>query len=139
GAGGGAVGGTGRVWRGQCPGRFRYPLVPSAVGIREWVGLTSRGRVQLGRAHGRGGSSGDSSFFGALQWGSGGFWEGASAPSPLLWDSFALSPFHPPTHPRGAAAMGTAFQQEAGTAGVPSKRRAAGAAAKDTRFGLTVR
>jgi len=39
----------------------------------------------------------------ALRWGSGGLGEGASAPSPFSWDSFALSPFNPPTHLRGAA------------------------------------
>ena len=90
---------------GQRPGRSRYSFVPGSVAMRSCVGLTSRGRVQLGRAHGRGGSSGDSSFIlgAALRWGSGGFWEGASAPSPLPWDSFALSPFNPPTRLRGAA------------------------------------
>jgi len=53
--------------------------------------------VQLGRAHGWGGSPGDSSLFSgaAFRWGSGGFWEGASAPSPFSGDSFALSPFIP--------------------------------------------
>lgn len=52
--------------------------------------------VQLGRAHGRGGSSGDCSCLrAALRRGSGGPWAGASAPSPLPWDSFTLSPFVP--------------------------------------------
>jgi hypothetical protein len=54
-----------------------------------------QGRGQLGSAHGRGGSSGDSSFSGAPRRGSGGPWDGASAPSPFTWDSFALIPLVP--------------------------------------------
>ena len=108
---GGPASRAGRLCRGQRPGRSRYLHVPGSVAIRSCDGLTSCGRVQLGRAHGRGGSSSDSSLFqAALRWGSGGPWEGALAPNPLLWDSFALSPCNPPTHLRGAAAMDTAFQ-----------------------------
>ena len=93
---GGPASRAGRLCRGQRPGRSRYLHVPGSVAIRSCDGLTSCGRVQLGRAHGRGGSSSDSSLFqAALRWGSGGPWEGALAPNPLLWDSFALSPFVP--------------------------------------------
>src|SRR5262249_24505157 len=89
-------------------------------------GLTPQRSVPFGRAHGRGGSAGDSSFLGR-RGGVGWMGEGAAAPSPLPWDSFALSPFNPPTHPRGAAGVPTAVPKRAGTAGVPSKRPAAGA------------
>jgi hypothetical protein len=69
-----------------------------------------QGRGQLGSAHGRGGSSGDSPFSGALRRGSGGPWDGASAPSPFSWDSRVLIPFVPrptsgPRPGRGATAV----------------------------------
>ena len=124
-----------RLCRGQCPGRSRYSFVPGSVAIRKCGELTPRREcpVRPGSRSGRVVRRLLLVLGAALRWGSGGFWEGASAPSPLPWDSFALSPFDPPTHLRGAADTDTADQTEVGTAGVPSKRPASGVAAEDTR------
>src|SRR5262249_10335690 len=97
-------------------------------------GLSPQGRVPFGRAHGRGGSSGDCSLFSAaLRRGSGGPWEGASAPSPFSPGQLRADPVSSPDPPPRRRQMHTADQREAGTAGVPSKRPAAGAAAQDAR------
>ena len=112
---------VGRLCRGQRPGRSRYAFVPDAVAIRRSTGSLPQGRVQLGRAHGRGGSSGDSSFSWALRRGSGGFWESASALNPLTLGQLRLIPFNPPTHLRGAARTDTADQKVSGRGRRPIK------------------
>ena len=90
--------------------------------------------VPLGRAHGRGGSSGDASdFWAALRRGSGGPWEGASAPSPFYLGRPRADPVRSPDPPPRRRGERTTVRKYAGTAGVPSKRPAAGAAAKDNR------
>jgi len=80
------------------------------------AGSSPQGRGQLGTAHGRGGSSGDGSFFvAAARRGSGGHWDGASAPSPYSLRQpradLVSSPGPPPgrrpvTAPRSAGQVG---------------------------------
>src|SRR5262245_25606014 len=72
---------TRRLCQEQCPGRSRYAFVPGPVAIQERRAHLLGRRGQLGSAHGRGGSSGVSSFWGAAA-GVGWTWDGASAPSP---------------------------------------------------------
>src|SRR5262245_12940397 len=125
---------AGRLCRGTSPGRSRYAFVPGSVATRIATGSLPNESVPLGRAHGRGGSSGVSfRSSGAPRRGSGEPWDGASAPSPFTWDSLVLSPFGP----RPTAAAPPVLHREsevAGTAGVPSKRPAAGAGAEATRI-----
>ena len=54
---------TRRLCRRLCPGRSRYSSVPGSVAIQKATGLLLFRSVQLGRAHGRGGSSGVRSCF----------------------------------------------------------------------------
>ena len=122
--------------RAPVPGTVSWP-VPILVRARlrgqsKAAGSPPPGRVQFGTAHGRGGSSGDSSFLGALRWGSGGPWDDASASSPYSLRQpcadLVLSPDPPPGR---APRHGPPRSVRWGAAGVPSKRQAAGAAAKD--------
>ncbi len=56
--------GARRLCQGTRPGRSRYSFVPDAVASRKRRAHLRQGRGQLGKAHGRGGSSGDGSFLG---------------------------------------------------------------------------
>jgi len=132
---------VGRLCRGQCPGRSRYSFVPGSVAIRKCVGLTLQGEcpVRPGSRSGRIVRRFLLVFQAALRWGSGGTWEGASAPSPFYLGQLRADPVPfprpiPAASPRHTPRIG----KVTGTAGVPSKRRAAGAAAQDPRIGLIV-
>ena len=91
-----------------------------------------QGRGQLGKARGRGGSSGDCCSSGPRF--GGGREDSGMAPrrqARTTGDGLAPISFRPPTRPRTAARSWTAAVTKAGAAGVPSNRRAAGAAAED--------
>ena len=113
---------TGRLCRGQCPGRSRYSWVPGPWPFDRASGSLLERGVQLGRAHGRGGSSGDCSC--SRQRCGGGRVDFGRVPrhgTRLPWDSCALSPFDPPTHLRGAALIHTAVQKKGGHGRRPIK------------------
>jgi hypothetical protein len=79
------------------------------------AGSLPGGGVPFGRAHGRGGSSGDASWSGAALWrGSGGLWDVASAASPLPWDSVTLSPLVPRPTPAAPRVVHTAVPRRSG-------------------------
>lgn len=128
---------TGRLCRGQRPGRSRYAFVPDAVAIQSSPGSPREGASRsAGLTGGAGRRAIPPGFWPAPRRGSGGPWDDASASSPLPRDSVTLSPYSPDPPPRrGRLHRGS---QGAGAAGVPSNRSAAGATAEDTRFGLTV-
>ena len=87
---------TGRLCREQLPGRSRYSFVPSTVAIRDCDGLTPRreGPVRPGSRAGRVVRR-LLLFWGGAAAGVGWTLGGASAPNPLPWDSYALSPLVP--------------------------------------------
>ncbi len=109
--------------------------VPIPVGSRSRGhskdgGLSPWERRQFGRARGRGGSSDDLSFFHEPRRGGGRVDLGIThSVKPVSWDGFALIPFGP--RPALAPRPIRRAKQNAGTAGVPSIRQAAGVAAQD--------
>ena len=74
--------GAGRLCQEQSPGRSRYSCVPRPVASQRRRAHLPRGRGQLGKAHGWGGSSGDGFLLRGGPAGVGRTWDGASAPSP---------------------------------------------------------
>ncbi len=119
---------------GTRPSRSRYSFVPGFAAIQERRAHLLQGRVQFGKAHGWGGSSGDSSFLAAaVRRGSGGLWDDASASSPHSWRRPRGRSRFVPRPASGPRPVGgpSRFTGKAEAAGVPSSRRAAGATAKD--------
>jgi len=113
--------------RGGCAG-VSAPVGPDTHGFpAPWPFDSASGSllersVQLGRAHGRGGSSGDCSC--SRQRCGGGRVDFGRVPrhgTRLPWDSCALIPFNPPTHLRGAALIHTAVQKKGGHGRRPIK------------------
>jgi len=91
---------TGRLCRGQCPGRSRYSWVPGTVAIRQCVGLTPRKECPV-RPGSRSGRVVRRLllFSAALRWGSGGFWESASARNPFTLGQLRADPVQSPDPP----------------------------------------
>ena len=92
--------GAGRLCQEQSPGRSRYSCVPRPVASQRRRAHLPRGRGQLGKAHGWGGSSGDGFLLRGGPAGVGRTWDGASAPSPLSLRQLRLISLRPPTHLR---------------------------------------
>jgi hypothetical protein len=92
---------AGRLCRRQCPGRSRYSFLPDAVAIRRSAGSLPQGRVQLGRAHGRGGSSGDCSlvFGGGAAVGVGRILGGCFGTEPVTLGQLRAEPVQSPDPP----------------------------------------
>src|SRR5262249_10740412 len=126
---------------GPSPGRSRYASVPSSVAIQRATGSPPprEGPVRHGSRVGR-----VVRRFLLLRVrglaGVGRTWDGAWAPSPYSLRQPRADLVLPPAPPPGRGSAGglPRSARESGTAGVPSKRRAAGAAAEDTRRGLVV-
>ena len=123
--------GARRLCRGPSPGRSRYSFVPDVVASRKTAGSSPR-RERPVREGSRSGRVVRRflRFTGRDPAGVGWTWDGASAPSPHYWrrPRADLVPSPDPPADRGRT---TAVDSKAGAAGVPSKRQAAGATAKD--------
>jgi hypothetical protein len=114
--------GPGGCARQRRPGRSRYSWVPDTVAIQKRLARPPRGASRSARLTGGAGRQAILlRFTGRGPAGVGRTWDGHK-PSPLPWDSFALSPMRPPTHRRTAARSWATAIDEAGAAGVPSKR-----------------
>jgi hypothetical protein len=114
---------------GQCPGRSRYSCVPGSVAIRRCVGLALQRECPVRPGSRSGRVVRRLLVLGAApRRGSGGLRDGASAPSPftlgqLRADPVAIPRPNPAARPVAAPRIG----RKTDTAGVPSKRPAAGA------------
>lgn len=100
---------AGRLCREACPGRSRYSFVPGSVAIRRSTGSPPQAEgSSLARLTGGAGRRAFPPPPGAPRRGSGGPWDGASAPSPFYLGQRHADPVRPPTHRRGAARCTTA-------------------------------
>ncbi len=124
--------GARRLCQGTSPGRSRYSFVPDAVASRKTAGSSPRRERPVRQGSRSGRVVRRFLLLGAaVRRGSGGRWDGASAPSPHYWRRPRADLVTSPDLPSGRGRTTADDKRKAGAAGVPSKRQAAGVAAKD--------